>query len=202
MALTNGMKTREGRIERRKVIEAHAAYDCSKTHRPLPDFTTWDWTQADAIDRELREAGLKWGVLGGYLLWDLVELTIPDLWQCAVLADIFPGEARALGFVGRARLSEWRPVPDTEWYERVRRAHVLSDVEPLVLRPALSHEAPASWYVEDGSGRAITLVAGAIAVNPFEPVAVAYLGREPDHASSFMRKPPFNELLNNRSRGH
>jgi hypothetical protein len=46
----------------------------------------------------MARAGLKPGVLAGYLQWDFLELTIADLRECAVLSDIFPpGYPRKLG---------------------------------------------------------------------------------------------------------
>ena len=73
------MKTKERQIERRRVIEEYARYDCSKKGRALPDFSAWDWTGPDQIDQALRQACLKCGVLAGYRLWDCVELTVADL---------------------------------------------------------------------------------------------------------------------------
>jgi len=66
----------------------------------------------------------------------------------------------------------------------------------VILRPALSAEAPAAWYVEDGSGRAIALLKNRAAFDRSgEFFAIGYLGVEPDQGSSFMREPPFQELL-------
>jgi hypothetical protein len=89
-------------VERQIVIEAYAKYDCSKTHRPLPDFASWDWSRADTIDSELCCAGLKCGVLAAYLIWDKVELTLSDLRECAVEVRIFPRQSRKLGEVEQA----------------------------------------------------------------------------------------------------
>ena len=78
------MRIRKQNIERRAVIEAYAKYDCSQTGRATPVFATWDWSQADAIDKEMCGAHLKTGVPAGYLLWDEIELTVSDLRECAV----------------------------------------------------------------------------------------------------------------------
>src|SRR5258706_4745135 len=190
------MRIKQRDLGRRRVIEAHAAYDCVKKGKPLPDFDTWNWTQADAIDQELGHAGLKCGVLGGYRVWDLVELTIPDLRQCAVLAEIFPGQPRALGLIEKVGvLASWSPDRATSWFPSIAAEKSLGDEEPFILRPALATEAPADWYVEDGSGRVIALLANQAAFSTLETVAFAYLGREPDETSSFMRAAPFKELL-------
>ena len=89
-------------IERRTVIEAYARYDCLKKNCRMPDFASWDWLQADAIDREMERAELKCGVPAGYLLWDEVEITLSDLRDCAVDVRFFPGQSRKLGLVEQA----------------------------------------------------------------------------------------------------
>ena len=91
------MRINKRDIERRTVIEAYARYDCSKTGRPTPDFATWDWSRADAIDREMMCAKLKCGVPAGYLQWDEVEVTLSDLRKCAVDAPPFRGSHGDLG---------------------------------------------------------------------------------------------------------
>ena len=189
------MKTKEPQVERRRVIEAYARYDCSKKCRALPDFSTWDWTSPDTIDQALRQADLKCGVLAGYKLWDCVELTIADLRNCAVLYKLFPKDARPLGRVNPERLHSWKPDRDAAWYPAIVSGKTLAEAEPLILRPALRTEVLADWYVEDGSGRAITLIANAARFGSSIRVAIAYIGREPDEASSFMQQEQFKELL-------
>jgi hypothetical protein len=52
---------REG-IGRRTVIETYGEYDCTKHNRRVPHFESWDWSNADAIDDRMKDAGLKVGV--------------------------------------------------------------------------------------------------------------------------------------------
>jgi hypothetical protein len=183
------LRTIERGIKRRVVIEAYAKYDCAKKGRPTPDFGTWNWSHADAIDWEMQRAELKIGVPAGYLLWDKVDLTISDLRECAVVDSIFPGQPRKLGLVERGRgLEGWRPNRETSWYGDIARGRTFDETAPLMLRPAVSGEAPASWYVEDGSGRAIAFLANQIRFSPSRTLAIGYLGRELDPGSSFMRK--------------
>src|SRR5258708_7429740 len=107
-------------IERRTVIEAYAKYDCPKKDCPTPDFATWDWSKADAIDREMKSAGLKEGIPAGYRLWDMVEITMSDLRECAVEGKIFPGQSRKLGLIERAGgLVGWKPDRLTSWCGRI-----------------------------------------------------------------------------------
>jgi hypothetical protein len=189
------MRLRKGNIKRRTVIETYAKYDCSKKGHPTPDFATWDWSQADAIDREMRCAQLKTGVPAGYLLWDEIEVTMSDLRECAVHVEICRGGPRKLGLLEDAgKLVGWKPDRKTPWYEGITRGQTFDETAPMLLRPAVSGEFPARWYIEDGSGRATTFVASHHIFDPSQTLAIGYLGRQPDPRSRFMQEM-FRELL-------
>ncbi len=188
------MRIIERGIERRTVIEAYAKYDCSKKGRPTPVFATWDWSRADAIDSEIRREKLKQGVLAGYRLWDRVEVTMSDLRECAVDVKIFPNQPRKLGLVERCRLDKWEQKPENSWYNNIVNGKALHETDPLILRPAVSGEFPATWYLEDGSGRGIAFVKNQSRFDPSQTLAVGYVGCEPDPDGSFMRQN-FRELL-------
>lgn len=189
------MRILERDVARRVVVEAYARYDCSKKGVPIPDFPSWNWSQADEIDEAMDSEHLKAGVPAGYLLWDKVGLTIPVLRDCAVFADIFPRQSRKLGLIERdGQLRAWRPKPERAWYRDVVNGHAFDDSAPFLLRPALKSEWPASWYIEDGSGRAVALVADQHKFAS-QVVGIGYLGRKPDPNSGFMRREPFRELL-------
>jgi hypothetical protein len=190
----DAMKIGKQDIERRTIIEAYARYDCSKTGRAVPAFATWDWSQADVIDREMACAHLKVGVPAGYLLWDEVEVTVLDLYECAVDANVFPGQSRKLGHVDAVVLADWKPNHSTQWYEGVTRGRTFDEAAPMLLRPAVRQESPARWYIEDGSGRAIAFVANQHIFGSSQTLAIGYLGRKPDPHSSFMQEK-FPELL-------
>ena len=64
----------------------------------------------------------------------------------------------------------------------------------MLLRPAVSGESPACWYIEDGSGRAIAFLKNQHIFRPSQTLAIGYLGRKSDPLSSFMREK-FRELL-------
>ncbi len=187
-------RIRKQDIERRTVIEVYAKYDCPKKNRPLPAFATWDWSQADAIDKEMCRSQLKTGVPAGYLQWDEIEVTMSILRECAVHVEIFPGRSRKLGLVGAGELLRWKLECDKPWYEGIARGETLGEAAPMLLRPAVSGEFPASWYIEDGSGRATAFVANQQVFGPSRTLAIGYLGRKPDPNSTFMRKK-FSELL-------
>jgi len=188
------MRIRKKDIARRTVVEAYARYDCSKKSHPVPDFANWDWSHADAIDREMSRAQLKMGVPAGYLLWDEVEVTLSSLGECAVDTSIFPGQSRKLGLVGAGELICWKLKCDKSWYGGIARGRTLDETAPMLLRPAVRGESPASWYIEDGSGRAIAFIANQHIFDPSRTVAIGYLGCRPDLHSSFMQQK-FPELL-------
>ena len=200
------MKIVQGRVSRRAVIERYAKYDFEKKRKSetLPNFDTWNWSSADAIDEELCRTGLKTGILAGYLSWDMVQVTIHDFRDCAVVSNIFSEQRhRQLGIIEQnGGLTSWegkifqhlgtRQVPS--WYDHIKRGKVLDESAPFLLRPTVPCERPARWYVEDGSGRAVTFVANAKVFAPSDSVAIGYLGIEPDLTSTFMRTH-FSELL-------
>lgn len=193
-------------LSRRDIIERYAHYDYHKKRgsEALPDFNKWNWSSADAIDEELCRAGLKTGIPAGYLSWNIVELTIPDFRECAVVSGIFAGQIhRQLGLIEQnGGLRNWEVrlfqhlgnrQPPT-WYEEIKQGRVLMDSAPILLRPSVSCERPARWYVEDGSGRAVTFVANANRFDSQTIVASGFVGNVPDIRSTFMRTH-FAELL-------
>lgn len=110
------MKIIERNVSRRAVIEEYVNYDCSKTTRRPPRFETSDWSHPDLIDERMRSGSLKVGVLAGYELWNKVELTLPDLRNCAVEESIFPARFRMLGQLETAGdVAGWQPNRRTQW---------------------------------------------------------------------------------------
>ena len=195
----NAMRILQRDIERRVVVESYARYDCSKKGLPIPDFSRWNWSQANEIDKVMASAQLKTGVPAGYVLWDKVELTFSDLRESAVVADIFPNQSRKLGLIESAgQLSGWKPKPERSWYSNVVNGHAFDETAPFLLRPALRNECPASWYMEDGSGRAVAIVANQQKFSS-QVVGIGYLGRKPDMSNAFMQRGPFGQLLTRRN---
>jgi len=189
------MKTIKYGVDRRTVIEAYARYDCDKNSRAIPDFSAWDWSEADSIDCEMRRARLKVGIPAGYRLWDHIEVFISDLRECAVSGSIFPGEQRALGLLECVdKFKDWKPNRITTWFDKINAGEALFEAAPMLIRPAVRGEWPARWYVEDGSGRAITFVKNQHLFEATQAVAIGYLGRRPDPESLFMQAK-FPELL-------
>lgn len=184
--------TRRG-IERREVVEFYVRYDCTKKRRPTPTLESWSWSQADTLDRELKQVGLKFGVIPGYLLWDFVALSLDDLRGCAVQRGILPSQVLFVAEESGA-LARWRADRPSPWLEQARRGQAMEERAALILRPAVSSERPARWYAEDGSGRALGILSSGRAFGGVHPVAFAYVGRVLDRDSAFMREH-FGELL-------
>jgi hypothetical protein len=178
-------------VQRRTVIEAYVNYDRRKKDLPLLEFETWDWSTADGIDVAMGLAGLKVGIPAGYVLWDQVELTLPDLNECAVVGTMFPGQSRKLGLVARDQLGRCNP---GRWHEDITQGKTFDENAPILLRPAVKGEFPARHYIEDGSGRAVTFIANQHLFASSQTLAIGYLGRVADRRSSFMRQK-FRELL-------
>lgn len=136
----------------------------------------------------MADAGLKKGVAAAYRTWALATLGISDLLDCAVVNQIFPGEPQALGqLVLRGKLAEWLPKGAPSWWRLLANGSDLDAEAALILRPALKGEAPAKWYLEDGSGRALALVQRILRYGEMSRTAWAYVGGTPDEGSAFIR---------------
>ena len=67
---------------------------------------------------------------------------------------MFPGLPRVLSQLSRlSEFETWKPDREVEWFEQLERGGDYPREWPLILRPAVTGEFPAKWYVEDGSGR-------------------------------------------------
>ncbi len=187
------MRVAEEIRTREEVIRFYAKYDRHKKGgRDLPsDIQLWPWDNPEALDRKLRENGLKDGVLSAYRTWQLVELTVTDLLECAIVDSIFPGEPQAISrLLLRGKLAEWFPIGAPHWWQLIGNGSSLDRESALIARPAVSSEAPAKWYVEDGSGRVLALLQRILSYGETERTAWAYLGREPDDRSAFIKSRP------------
>jgi hypothetical protein len=176
-------------VPRRRVIETYAVYESRKKNKSLPDLATWDWSSADRLDKQLEFAGLKRGVLSGYVEWCLVALGLTELRACAVVTTISNGGPRDLGSLERVgKLRSWRPRGgDSTWSNQVADGTPFTPETPFILRPATRTEYPGRWYLEDGSGRATAIVANASKYSKVGTVAHGFLGLRPDFNSSFMQ---------------
>lgn len=186
------MRIERDTVTREEVIRFYSKYDRRKKGQPSPyDPATWPWDDPDGLDRKLADSGLKKGALAAYRTWSLAEFSVADLLECAVVNHIFPGQPQALGqLILLGKLAEWRPIGDPEWWRLIENGSELDAESALIVRPALKSEAPAKWYLEDGSGRALALLQRILRYGEAFRTAWAYLGHEPDEQSAFIKSRP------------
>jgi hypothetical protein len=183
-------------VTRRAVFEQYVQYDARKKNMAVPGgMNEWDWSSADDLDRRLEAAKFKHGIIAGYTFWKPVELDYRDLSKCAIFNRIFQSLPRVLGqLAGLPQFETWKPDRRTEWFERLDELGDYPREWPLILRPTVSIELPAEWYVEDGSGRAICFFRRLSRSADYTSRAYGYRGVHPDPHSTFMRTK-FAELL-------
>jgi hypothetical protein len=192
-------------LTRKDLITTYVSYDARKKNNPIPkNIADWLWSDPNALDLELSRNNFKPGVITGYKTWQAVRLSRLDLLNCAVWNDMFrdfksPSEhlPRVLNeLIQHPVFVRWKPNRPTEWFDWLEGGNPFPDDWPLILRPAKKSEAPAKYYVEDGSGRAVCFLRRLVNHPEENGVAMGYLGVEPDSESRFMSGPDFRELLN------
>jgi len=186
------MKIERDEVTREEVIRFYAKYDWRKKPKgPHPDLDAWPWDDPGGLDRMLAESELKKGVLAAYRRWKLVEFGVSDILECAIFNGIFPGEPQALcRLVLRGKVATWHPDRATEWWQPIGSGMNLDVHAALIVRPATKNEAPAKWYIEDGSGRALALLQRILQYGEIGRTAWAYLGYESDERSVFIGSHP------------
>ena len=184
-------------LSRREVVKRYVEYDARKKGTLMPaDIDEWDWNDPNAIDEKLELNTFKPGVIAGFRQWDLVQLSRDDLLQCAIVNSIeeFAG-LQVLGCLFlHPKFKDWKPVCPKSWYESLETGKPFPPEWAMILRPAVSSESPAKWYIEDGSGRAICFLRRLMRHEDDKSLAYGYLGKNPDHSSKFMQCH-FRELL-------
>jgi hypothetical protein len=190
-APVEGVKVEKVDIAREEVIRFYVNYDLRKKSRPLvPDaeFLAWPWDDPEGLDQKLGDRQLKKGVLAAYRSWKLVRFDVANLLECAIVNHIFPGEPQALSeLLLRGKLAEWLPLGAPEWWGQLGSGSEFDQDSALVVRPALNTEAPAKWYLEDGSGRALALLQRILRYGEINRTVRAYLGYVCDERSPFIK---------------
>lgn len=187
------MRVIEGHVTRERVIRSYANYDQRKKNRGVlpPDIDEWPWDNPVQLDARLARNSLKSGVLSGYRDWQFVEVGLIDFLECAIFNGIFPGQPQALFLlVLLGKVAGWSPDRSTDCLNLIRSGGEHNAECPFILRPSVTSEAPAKWYVEDGSGRALASVQRALSYCELDRTAWAYVGIEPDMRSSFIASRP------------
>jgi hypothetical protein len=187
------MRVLRNHVTREEVIRSYVEYDRRKKEegRLPPDLDQWPWDSPIELDSKLRANNLKEGVLTAYRDWQFAELNLSDILKCAIFNGIFRGEPQALcQLLLIGRVGSWAPDRETGWFNSIRTGAALNPDSPLIIRPSVRCEAPAEWYLEDGSGRALALLQRILGQGEFNRTAWAYVGTEPDIRSSFIATRP------------
>ncbi len=182
------MRVIEPNIDRKVVVEFYVDYEARKKKVSPPDLTGCNWNDPNDIDCRLKAAkDYKHGIISGYKLWNLVEFKLDDLLQSAIVNHIFPCRSQVLGkLVNEEDFKKWKPKGKPEWYDHLESGLCFKREWAMVLRPAVSAENPAKWYIEDGSGRAICFTRRLLNNNDYQSSAFGYLGIEVDRKSTFI----------------
>jgi hypothetical protein len=189
------MRIIKERVTRRDVITFYVGYDRQKKGEPaIEDIETWSWDDPEGIDEQLKSNHLKPGVLSAYRMWQLIQVDLIDIMDCAIVNHIFKGHPQTLGrLVGLGLIESWKPKDNPEWWKPLSSGYDIPQEWALILRPACANERPAKWYIEDGSGRTLALLQRMLIHQEPWHTAWAYIGAIPDEGSRFIQEHP--ELL-------
>ena len=184
------MKKLEEQLSRKEMVEWYINYDTRKKGKEFPeDINLWNWEDPNDLDTHLREAGFKFGVITGYRNWDLVGISFEDLENCAIVNHIFPSKVQRLGDLAKLPEFEvWKPLYKAEWFSALDAGKPFPVEWALLLRESGVSEKKTKWYIEDGSGRAITFFRSMIRSGDHSKNAYGYLGANLDHSSNFMKE--------------
>ncbi len=179
-------------MSREEVVTFYAQYDRRKKTQLAPsDLPSWPWDDPAGLDAKLGQNGLKPGVLAAYKAWWLVDLSLADLLECAIVNHIFKGQPQSLSLlVLRGAIETWQPKGKPEWHEPLQRGDAFPHEWAIIIRPSVKSEHPAKWYVEDGAGRVLSLLQRMLGNAECWRVAYGYLGIIPDERSTFVRSRP------------
>ncbi len=180
------------RCHREEVTRFCVEYDRRKKGQPaLSDLDSWAWHDARGLESKLREHDLKPDVLPAYTSWWFIELSVADLLECAIVNHIFPGHPQQLSLLLlRGLVDSWQPDGTPEWHSPLQQGESFPPEWALLLRPSVKDERPAKWYVDDGSGRALSLLQRILRHSESWRVAFAYLGWLPDEKAAFIQSHP------------
>ncbi len=166
-------------LSRKEFIEKYLQREEEKGH-DIPDLSGVKWNDVNYLDSWLASNGYKLGIISGFKQWALVKMKRNDLEKCAVVNSIFPGSSQNLkNLLNHGILNKWSPDKKTTWYDHLSSGKSFKEQWAIVLRPALPQE-ESSWYVEDGSGRALCALKFGL-----EEI-YAYLGFSPDENSGWL----------------
>lgn len=175
----------EGIVDRRKLIEHYLRLESMKANEIPAPYPNLSWGNVNALDEWLGKPRYKVGVISGFRSWAVIRFTYSDLLECAIVNHIFPGRSQRLGdLLHLGCLEGWKPPSQTRyWYQPIEQGASIPLEWALIIRRALPSEG-ATFYIEDGSGRATWFVAQS---RDSSRTVAAYIGFDPDPASNWLR---------------
>ena len=190
-------------VTRKELIEFYLDGEVFKRNKPIPEtFASLSLEDPNVIYQLLDDNGYKCGVLSGFAQWALVELSVDDIGNVAVVDHIFESE-RVLKNLARTReLEDWVPNqnPLPLWFGPLW-ANEWRDDFSVILRPATPRERTegASLYVEDGSGRCICYYRSLLRTGNASKMR-GYIGFDPNPQSLFLQRELQREFSRNAAR--
>jgi hypothetical protein len=190
-------------VSRRELIKFYLDGEALKKNTSVPQtFASLDLDDPNRTDQWLRENGFKSGVISGFTQWALVELSVEDIGNIAVVNHIFRGGRVLKNLKGTRELADWIPNrnPLPIWYGPLW-ANVWSDDYTIILRPPTPGERRegAALYAEDGSGRSICYYRALLRTGAPSRMR-GYIGFDPDPSSEFFQKSLEGEFAKNAAR--
>lgn len=188
---------------RKEVIQFYLDGEASKKGQPIPPtFARVNLDDPNATDQWLQANGYKRGILSGFAQWALVELSVDDIGNIAVVNHIFKSGRVLKNLAGTRELEDWIPNRDPlpTWFGPLS-AGEWKDEYSIILRPPTPGEQfeGAALYAEDGSGRSICYYRSLLRTGVPSRMR-GYLGFSPNPQSAFFQRELGREFVANAAR--
>jgi hypothetical protein len=190
-------------VSQRQVMKIYLDGEALKKNTPIPPtFSALNLDDPNATDQWLRENGFKHGVITGFVQWAIVELSVDDIGNIAVVDHIFKSSRVLKKLAGTRELEDWIPNrnPLPLWFGPLW-ANEWRDEYSIILRPATPRERAegATLYAEDGSGRSICYYRGLLRTGTSSRMR-GYIGFDPSPRSTFFTDSLEREFATNAAR--
>jgi hypothetical protein len=185
------------------VIKFYLDGEALKKNKPIPPtFGALNLDDPNATDQWLRENDFKHGVITGFAQWALVELSVHDIGNIAVVNHIFKSSRVLKKLAGTRELKDWIPNrnPLPLWFGPLW-ANEWRDEYSIILRPPTQGERAegATLYAEDGSGRSICYYRSLLRTGVLSQMR-GYIGFDPSPESTFFADRLEGEFATNAAR--
>jgi hypothetical protein len=190
-------------VSRKQVIKFYLDGEALKKNKPIPPtFSALNLEDPNATDQWFRENDFKRGVITGFAQWALVELSVDDIGNIAVVNHIFKSSRVLKRLAGTRELEDWIPDrnPLPPWFGPLSH-NEWSDEYSIILRPPTPGERAegATLYAEDGSGRSICCYRALLRTGASSRMR-GYIGFDPSPRSTFFTGSLEGEFATNAAR--